>query len=143
MLKKAIAMATKAHAGQVEKGGGVYIEHPLRVFALLPVEDDLTLITAVLHDVVEDTDITLEDIRREFSDEVADAVDSVTRRRAETYFEFVARAKKHPTGAKVKMADLKDHLRPGHEKYISESLIKKYEKAIDFLGAPYHYGKKK
>jgi (p)ppGpp synthase/HD superfamily hydrolase len=130
MLKNAILMAIKAHAGQVEKSGGAYISHPLRVLELLMDEDYLTCVVGVLHDVVEDSDVTLEDVRREFSDEVADAVDSVTRRESETYFEFVERAMKHPVGRKVKLADLKDHLRPGHEDHIPESLIKRYKKAL-------------
>jgi hypothetical protein len=129
MLRKAVFMAVKAHRGQVEKSGGAYIDHPLRVHDLLIDEDDVTRVTGILHDVVEDSDVTLEEVRREFSDEVADAVDAVTRRKDETYFEFIARAKLHPVGRKVKIADLKDHLRPGHEKYIPESLIKRYQKA--------------
>jgi len=126
-------MATKAHTGQVEKNGGAYIEHPIRVYELLADEDEVTRVTALLHDVVEDSDVTLEDVRREFSAEVADAVDAVTRRKDETYFEFVARAIKHPVGRKVKTADLMDHLRPGHEDYIPESLIKRYHKALDMI----------
>ena len=134
MLYKALVVATKAHTGQVEKSGGAYIHHPIRVAALLDDEDDVTRVAALLHDVVEDTAVTLDEIRKKFSDEVADAVDAVSRRKDETYFEFVARAKKHPVGAKVKMADLKDHLRPGHELYIPESLIKRYHKAIAMMG---------
>jgi len=130
MVKKAIMLAAHAHAGQVEKSGGTYVAHPLRVHKLLYDEDEITQVVGILHDVVEDTFVTLEDIRREFSDEVADAVDAMTRREGETYFEFVKRAKAHPVGSKVKMADLKDHLRPGHEEHIPESLIKRYKKAL-------------
>ena len=72
-------------------------------------------------------------MRSEFSDEVADAVDSVTRREDETYFESIERVMHHPIGRLVKLADLKDHLRPGHEQQIPASLIKRYQKALAMM----------
>ena len=134
MLKRALHMALHAHAGQVEKDGGAFIVHPLRVMDFVRHEDELVAVVAVLHDVVEDSEITLQDVRVAFSDEVADAVDAVTRRDDETYMESIERAKLHPVGRVVKLADLADHLRVGHEKQIPESLIKRYHKALALMG---------
>ena len=72
MLNKAIKIAAKAHSGQVDKGGNPYILHPLRVLLnFCESESEATKICAILHDVVEDSDITLADLRAEgFSDEI-------------------------------------------------------------------------
>lgn len=73
MLNRALEIARKAHAGQVDKGGDTYIFHPVRVALHCRTEEEK--IVALLHDVVEDTDITLDDLRREgFSAEVLDAL---------------------------------------------------------------------
>ena len=63
-----------------------------------------------LHDVVEDSEVTVADIRAKFGDDVADAVDAVTRREGEVYADFIARAGQHPVGRAVKLADLRDNL---------------------------------
>ena len=80
-LKKAIAMAKKAHSGQFRKTGEPYIVHPLAVKKILEEwgMDEDTVIAGVLHDTVEDTDLTLEDIRNEFGNSVAFLVDGVTK----------------------------------------------------------------
>jgi GTP pyrophosphokinase len=80
-LKKAIAMAKKAHSGQFRKTGEPYIVHPLAVKKILEEwgMDEDTIIAGVLHDTVEDTDLTLEDIRNEFGNSVAFLVDGVTK----------------------------------------------------------------
>ncbi len=80
-LKKAIAIAEKAHMGQLRKGGEPYITHPLAVAAtLIDWEMDIdSVIAGVLHDTVEDTNITLEDIEKAFSKDIAFLVDGVTK----------------------------------------------------------------
>ncbi len=80
-LKKAITMAKKAHSGQFRKTGEPYIVHPLAVKKILEEwgMDEDTVIAGVLHDTVEDTDLTLEDIRNEFGNSVAFLVDGVTK----------------------------------------------------------------
>lgn len=80
-LKKAIAMAKKAHSGQFRKTGEPYIVHPLAVKKILEEwgMDEDTIIAGVLHDTVEDTDLTLEDVRNEFGNSVAFLVDGVTK----------------------------------------------------------------
>lgn len=108
-LERAIAIAVAAHAGQTDRAGAPYILHPLRV--MLRVTSDDERIVAVLHDVVEDTDWTLEKLRAEgFSETVLAALANVTKRPGEDYAAFVERAASHPVSHAVKRADLEDNL---------------------------------
>ncbi|HEX6041952.1 HD domain-containing protein [Longimicrobium sp.] len=108
-LEEAIAIAAQAHRGQTDRAGAPYILHPLRM--MFAVRTDAERMAAVLHDVVEDTDWTLDALRgRGFSDEVIDAVDHLTRREGETYDDFVRRAARHPVARRVKLADLEDNM---------------------------------
>lgn len=108
-LEQAIALAVESHRGQVDKNGQPYILHPLRVMFRL--EGKLEQIVGVLHDVVEDSPITFDDLRRMgYAEEVITALDGVTRRGEETYEEFVARSAKHPVSRRVKLADLEDNM---------------------------------
>lgn len=107
-IERAIGIAAEAHAGQVDKAGAPYIFHVLRV--MLAVETLDERMVAALHDVVEDTSWTFDRLREEgFSDEVVQAIESVTRRSGETYEEFVVRAGENPLGRRVKLADLADN----------------------------------
>jgi hypothetical protein len=107
-LEKAIALAAQAHAGQRDKQGLPYILHPLRV--MMRVEGDTARIVAVLHDTIEDTDLTEADLRREgFSDEVITAVGLVTHDKQEPYADYVVRCAGHPAARAVKLADLEDN----------------------------------
>lgn len=109
MLNKAIEIATRAHAGQVDKAGAPYILHPLRV--MISRENELERICAVLHDVVEDSDITFDDLRKEdFSEEVIAVLDCLTKRSDESYEEFIDRILKNETACRVKLADLCDNM---------------------------------
>jgi (p)ppGpp synthase/HD superfamily hydrolase len=108
-LEDAVALAAKAHRGQIDKSGQPYFLHPLRV--MLRLEGETARMAGVLHDVVEDTAVTLDDLRAAgYSEDVCAAVESVTRRSDETYEEFVARAGRHPVGRLVKLADLEDNM---------------------------------
>jgi (p)ppGpp synthase/HD superfamily hydrolase len=108
-LERAIAIAAEAHAGQWDKAGNPYILHPLRVMLAVTATEER--IVAALHDVVEDTPWTLEALRAEgFSNVVVAAVDAMTRRAGEDYFEFVRRAAAHPIARPVKIADLRDNM---------------------------------
>jgi len=109
MLNKAIEIALKAHAGQVDKAGEPYIFHPLRV--MLATKSDIERICGVLHDVIEDTDITFEDIRKEgFSEEVISILDCLTRRDEESYDKFIGRIIENEMACRVKLADLSDNM---------------------------------
>jgi (p)ppGpp synthase/HD superfamily hydrolase len=113
-LAKAIRIAAVAHENQVDRGGQAYILHPLRV--MMRVEGEEERVAAALHDVVEDSDWTLEMLRDEgFSKEVVDAVDALSRRtdekgKKEKYEAFVLRACANPIARKVKEADLLDNM---------------------------------
>jgi len=107
-LGEAIVLATRAHAGQVDKGGQPYILHPLRV--MLACKTEATRIAAVLHDVVEDTGHALSDIASQFGWPIYDAVDALTRRSAETYPAFIKRCAANPIARIVKLADIGDNM---------------------------------
>ncbi|MEM9751910.1 MAG: GTP pyrophosphokinase [Planctomycetota bacterium] len=118
-LEHAIAIATKAHAGQTQRNGDPYILHPMRVMLSLSQGPDAPAgkrleklrIVAILHDVVEDTPWTLDLLRDEgFADDVVRGVDSMTKREGEDYPDFVERSAGDPLGRAVKLADLEDNL---------------------------------
>jgi (p)ppGpp synthase/HD superfamily hydrolase len=105
----AIAIAARAHKGQQDKAGAPYVLHPLRM--MLRMDSGAAMMAAVLHDVVEDTEWTLERLRGEgFPDEVLEAVDCLTHREGESYQEFVERVRTNPLARQVKIADLEDNM---------------------------------
>lgn len=110
-LERAIAIAAQAHAGKTDKAGAPYILHPLRV--MLGVQDAPARIAAVLHDVVEDSTWTLDQLRAEgFAPDVVAAVDALTKRKGESYEDFVRRAGQDPIAHRVKLADIADNMDP-------------------------------
>jgi (p)ppGpp synthase/HD superfamily hydrolase len=103
-LERAIAIAAEGHAGQLDKAGQPYILHPIRV--MLRVSGASERMAAILHDVVEDTPVTLAQLATEgFSKEVLDAVDALTKRPGETRLEAARRAAANPIARVVKLAD--------------------------------------
>lgn len=108
-LEHAISLAVDAHKGQFDKAGQPYILHPLRV--MLRLSGETEQIVGILHDVVEDSDTTLDDLRQMgYSEEIVTALDHVTRRDTETYEEFVQRSRQNPIARRVKQADLEDNM---------------------------------
>ena len=108
-LGKAIAIAAQAHQDQYDKAGAPYILHPLRM--MLRMSSETEMMAAILHDVVEDTDWTLDQLRQAgFSEEVVQAVECLTHRDHETYEEFITRVRTNPIATKVKLADLEDNM---------------------------------
>lgn len=108
-LEDAIMLAVRAHLGQIDKAGQPYVLHPLRV--MLRVDSFEERIVAVLHDVVEDSSVSLADLRDlGYSLQTIEAVECLTRRQNETYEEFITRAGKNPIARVVKLADLKDNM---------------------------------
>lgn len=98
--------AEKAHAGQTDKAGKPYIHHPLRVSQLVKGGVD-EILTALLHDVAEDTEITLDDLRTlGYSDSVVNAVDCMSQREGEARKDYLNRLKPNETARRVKLADL-------------------------------------
>ncbi|MDO3408258.1 GTP pyrophosphokinase [Saccharibacillus sp. CPCC 101409] len=135
MLTKAITIAARCHEGQTDKGGQPYIFHPFRLMLRALTEDEQ--IVAALHDTVEDSDLTLDDLRREgFSDEIVEAVDRLSRRESETYEAFILRIKGHRLAARVKILDLQDNMDLTRIKESSEEdrqRVEKYSRALDVL----------
>ena len=111
LLENAIAIAVEAHQGQKDKAGHPYILHPLRVMFRVETEDERTV--AILHDVVEDHgDVWSVDKLRQsgFPQRILDALDCVTKRKGETYEQFVERSASNPIALRVKLADLEDNM---------------------------------
>ncbi len=105
LLETAIGIAVEAHQGQQSKDERPYILHPLHL--MLQMETEAEMITAVLHDVVEDTDITLADLTAAgFSEEVLAALQLLTHDEAVPYEQYIAAIKTNPLASRVKVADL-------------------------------------
>lgn len=101
---KAMGIAYRAHHGQVDKAGVPYIFHPLHLAESM--DDEITCCAALLHDTVEDTDVTLEQLSAVFPPELVEAVRLLTHDPDTDYFEYVRRIKANPIALKVKLADL-------------------------------------
>nr|WP_305794387.1 HD domain-containing protein [Halomarina rubra] len=112
-----------AHSGQTDKADATYIRHPLRVMTQM--DTDRERVVAVLHDVVEDTPCTLEEIESEFDAEVRQAVDALTKRNCESYNEFVNRAAENPLARRVKVADIEDNMDLTRLGSVSDSVLEK------------------
>ena len=104
MTKKALCLAYEAHHGQLDKSGLPYINHPLHLAEQM--YDELSCTVALLHDVVEDTAVTLEDLAKEFPPEVIEAVDLLTHKPGVDYFDYVRAIRTNHTALTVKLADL-------------------------------------
>ena len=108
-LEDAIALALEAHRGQVDKGGQPYILHPLRV--MLRMESEVERVVGILHDVVEDTWYTKEDLRsRGYPTEVLEPLDCLTKRPGEEYEDFIKRIEPNPLARRVKLMDIEDNM---------------------------------
>ena len=101
---KAIKIAYTAHHGQVDKGGLPYIFHPYHLAEQM--DDEVSCCAALLHDVAEDTDVTMEDLAKEFPREVIDVLKLLTHQKSVPYFDYVRSIKKNPIAVKIKLADI-------------------------------------
>ena len=135
LTMEAMKLAYEAHHGQVDKGGVPYIFHPIHLAEQM--EDEYSTCVALLHDVVEDTAVTLEQLSAIFPQEIVTAVALMTHGKDEPYLEYVARVATNPISRKVKLADLRhnsDQTRmpeadPAKLAYFQE----KYRKAFEIL----------
>lgn len=105
---KAMGIAYDAHQGQTDKAGVPYIFHPLHLAEQM--QDEFTCCAALLHDTVEDTDITLEMLSAEFPAEVVEAVGLLTHNPETDYFDYVRRIRSNPIAMEVKLADLRHNM---------------------------------
>ncbi len=133
--KKAMKLCFEAHKDQKDKSGLPYVFHPFHVAEQMT--DENTTIVALLHDVVEDTDYTLDDLRgMGFGDAVIDALALMTHGSAVPYLEYVAKLKDNPIARQVKLADLRhnsDVSRLDHVDDKALQRVKKYAQAISLL----------
>lgn len=108
-LERAIEIAARSHAGQVDKAGVPYILHPLRV--MMAVKSPYERMAAVMHDVVEDTSVTLEELRSHgFAEEVLTAIHALTKTAGEGRLDAAKRARANPIARAVKLADIADNM---------------------------------
>lgn len=137
-VRRAREVAQVAHKGQVDKAGGPYIEHPAEVADRVRDEPATVQVVAWLHDVVEDTLVTVEDIESIFGSEASEAVDAITRRTGESPRDYYARVAANPIALRVKEADLGTNTDPWRtrllEPFLRERLRVKYEAAYLALG---------
>ena len=104
LTNKAMKIAYSAHHGQLDKSGIPYIFHPIHLAEAM--DDEISCCVALLHDTVEDTSVSLEDLKAIFPPEVTDAVALLTHKEGTDYFDYVRLIKKNPVARKVKLADL-------------------------------------
>lgn len=136
LYEKALRIAEKAHEGQKDKGGNPYILHPLAVAS--KVENREEKITALLHDVVEDTEVTLGDLAREFPSVIVDAVDRLTKKKGPEYSreKYLERIKENEIARKVKLADLEHNMdisRIPHPTEVDYRRLENYKENVEFL----------
>ncbi len=109
LLAKALKIAAQAHFGQQDRYGAPYILHPLRVLNRVSTIEEKTV--AALHDIIEDTDYTAEDLRREgFPEGIIAAVLAISKNPGEAYNDYIERLSYNPLAIRVKLADLEDNM---------------------------------
>ena len=134
LTKKAIKLTYEAHKDQYDKSGLPYITHPLHLAEYM--DDEYTTVTALLHDVVEDTDITLDDLAKEFPEEVIEAIKLLTHQKDIPYMDYVAKIKTNDIARAVKIADLKHNSDLTRLDNITDKDLEraeKYKKALELL----------
>ena len=137
MTRKAMRIAYDAHAGQVDKTGLPYIYHPIHLAENMA--DENAVITALLHDVVEDTDITIDDLAREgFNEDILIALQLLTHNPAQEYMDYISQLSTCTLARKVKLADLYHNSDVTRLDTIDEKTarrLEKYTRAIKLLEA--------
>ena len=135
LTNEAMKLAYRAHHGQVDKGGIPYIFHPYHLAEQMT--DEYTACVALLHDIVEDTEVTLNELSEIFPKEVVEAVALMTHKEGEPYSEYVARVGTNPIAKAVKLADLRHNSDESRLENADEATLAyyraKYEKAFEIL----------
>ncbi len=127
LTKKAMKLCYEAHKDQVDKSGIPYVFHPIHVAEQMT--DEITTVVALLHDVVEDTDYTLQDIAdMGFGEQVTEALALMTHKKGVPYLDYVARLKDNPVARAVKLAELEHNSELGRLEEVDEAALKRVEK---------------
>lgn len=128
-LYKALLDTLCFHKSQKDKNGDDYYEHPIAVAGYFFQERDIeAAIVALLHDLVEDTPVTMDYIYNQYPTSIAKAVDDITRREDETYRQYVRRCIKNPLARRVKKQDVLDNLRS--ERMFKDAPLERYYWAL-------------
>ena len=131
----AFEIAKTAHAGQTDKAGLDYILHPLQVAAEVTTDEEKAV--ALLHDIIEDTDVTASELlAKGLPDNVVEAVEALTKKHNQNYAAYMAGVKKNRLATAVKLADLKHNSDLSRLEKITQKdreRAEKYRKAIEYL----------
>ena len=131
-LHKALTIACEAHQGQSSINGEPYILHPLRL--LIKAKSNEERIIAILHDVVEKTNISLADLKNKgFDQNIISSIDSLSRRRGESYVDYIGRLMQNRISVKIKLLDLADNIKmhsENNENGIYDVKINQYKNAL-------------
>ena len=134
-VNRALRLAYEAHQGQFDKSGVPYVFHPLHLAEQMP--DEESIVAALLHDVEEDTDYSLEDLKSMgFPPKALEAVALLTHTGEEPYLRYVARIKENPIAKRVKLADLRHNSDLSRIRQVTErdrDRVEKYAAAIRLL----------
>ena len=135
MTKKALKICFEVHKNQVDKSGLPYVFHPFHLAEQM--DDEISVTCALLHDVIEDSGMTLHDLRTMgFPEEVVEAVSLLTHDKNVPYMDYIKEIKKNPIAVKVKLADLKHNSDPARVDAADERMLRrwaKYAEAAEFL----------
>lgn len=137
LLALAIAIANQAHAGQLDKAGKPYISHPLMVMAQMDTIEGK--IVAVLHDAIEDSNLTIADlVRQGFPEFITEAIAAITKLKGEQYEDYILRVKSNAIARKVKIADVTHNMdisRIANPTEKDFQRLEKYKKVLQELTA--------
>lgn len=135
LTKKALKLCFESHKEQVDKSGMPYVFHPFHLAEQMT--DEATTVVALLHDVIEDTELTFEDLQQQgFGEEIITALKHLTHDDNTPYMDYIAEIKKNHIATKVKLADLRHNSDLTRLDIVDEKALKrkeKYEKAIKIL----------
>ncbi len=136
-LHKAITIACEAHQGQSSINGEPYILHPLRL--LVKAKSNEERIIAVLHDVIEKSNFTLADLKNKgFDQNIISAIDSLSKRRSESYIDYIGRLTQNRISVKIKLLDLADNIKlysENNDNGIYDPKINQYQNALNLIRA--------
>lgn len=134
LTRKAMIIAYNAHINQTDKAGVPYIFHPIHLAEQMDTETEC--IVALLHDVVEDTDVTFEQLEKEFSSDIIKILKLLTHNKDDDYMEYIKILKENPIAKKVKIADITHNADETRLDKITEIDIlrrEKYKEALKIL----------
>ena len=140
MVDLALSIARQAHEGQLDKAGVDYIEHPIYVASQVDTEEEKAV--ALLHDVIEDSSVTAEELLNAgLPETVVTAIQILSKKKGQDYQTYLENVKSNPLARVIKLADLKHNSDLSRLPSISakdRERLKKYKKAMDFLSSELH-----